>query len=367
MKTADSPLSTSNRAKALLHTRRQARRELPLRFMTQVTHLTCPAPVWKYVEGAVTRTPASLVMLDLEDSIPRGDDEALTRGRDNVVRALQELDWGSKLRFFRPRGLELDPGFTDIFHIAERAGSRLEGLIYPKVDGPQEVTLLDEALGEAEARAGLDPGRIRVELLIESVDAEAHLDEIARATPRLVGLIFGAFDYWSSLALPPALYRPDHPLVMDLRAKLVKAAARVGVPAIAEMTANYPTKDKSPEEREAALDECRRDAMLARDMGFSGKWVGIPAQAAIVGEVFQPSRAEIDQALAAARAFIEAERAGRGAVMIDGEMTDRATDRINRVLLLRARRLGLLDPAIAAEIGLDGDSTPQESVSKNQD
>jgi citrate lyase subunit beta/citryl-CoA lyase len=342
-------------AEALLASRRS--REIPLRFATQMTHLTCPATVWRYVEGAVVKAGASLVMLDLEDSIPHGDDRALREGRDNVVRALKELDWGEALRFFRPRGLSLDPAFDDVREIITRAGDRLEGLIYPKVEGPEEVRLLDEILSELEAAQGLEPGGIRLEVLIESVLAEERLEEIASASDRLVGLIFGAFDYWSSLGLVPELYRPDHPLVMDLRCRLVKVAALTGIPAIAEMTLNYPTRDKSVEERRAALDECRRDAELGRDLGFEGKWVGIPAQVGVVHRVFRLSSQVIERSVEQVRAFQRAESEGRGAVMIAGRMADRATDRLNRTLLLRALRQGQLDREIARELGLLRDLT----------
>ncbi|HVG17814.1 MAG TPA: hypothetical protein VNI02_02090, partial [Blastocatellia bacterium] len=49
--------------------------ELDPKYLLQMAHLTTPATVWKYVEGAVTRSKANLVMLDLEDSIPRDNRE----------------------------------------------------------------------------------------------------------------------------------------------------------------------------------------------------------------------------------------------------------------------------------------------------
>ena len=63
-------------------------------------------------------------MLDLEDSIPRGDDAKLAEGRANVIRSFNTLDWGSRLRFFRPRGLALDPGARG--HRRGRRGGRQE-------------------------------------------------------------------------------------------------------------------------------------------------------------------------------------------------------------------------------------------------
>ena len=81
-------------------------------------------------------------------------------------------------------------------------------------------------------------------------------------------------------------YRTDHRLIDHARARIVKAAASVGLPAIAEMTLNYPTKDKSEADQKAALDECKRDAEYARSFGFRGKWTGILAQAEVARDVF---------------------------------------------------------------------------------
>lgn len=340
------------RNEALLGRERARVIDLPSRFLLQMAHLTTPATVWKYVEGACTRSAANLVMLDLEDSIPRGNEALLAQGRANIVRAYRELDWGTRLRFFRPRGLELDPGHEDVQFIVGACGARIDGLVYPKVESADEVRSLDETLTALERQHGLALGQLKLELLIESAAAEEHAFEIAQASRRLVGLVFGAYDYWSSLGMVGEPYRTEHPLIQGARARIVKAAASVGVPAIAEMTLNYPTKDKSPAEQQAALDECRADALAAKRFGFAGKWTGIPQQTAIAVEVFSLDDALIRAAVESAKAFLAAEREGRGAVMIDGKMADRATDRVHRVTLQTAYALGRLDAETAAELGL---------------
>jgi citrate lyase beta subunit len=168
-----------------------------------------------------------------------------------------------------------------------------------------------------------------------------------------VGLIFGSFDYWGSLGLRASSYRADHPLLAHARCRIVEAAASVGVPAIAEMTTNYPTRDRSPAERAAAMDEFRRDAALARDYGFAGKWTGIPEQTELAVELFGVSDAEIDEAVKAVRAFLAAERSGVGATMMAGRMADRATDRIHRNTLRIVSLLGRLSPELSRELGID--------------
>jgi citrate lyase beta subunit len=330
--------------------------DLEPRYLVQMAHLTVPATVWKYVEGAATRSKANLVMLDLEDSIPRANEQLLQEGRANVIRAFNELDWGARLRFFRPRGLKLDPAHEDIAVICEQAGARLDGLIYPKIESADEVRSLDATLAGVERKLGLTAGRIRIEVLIESCSAEREVFDIARASRRLVGLVFGSYDYWASLGHGAAGYRADHPLINQARGAIVKAAASVGVPAIAEMTTNYPTRDKSEEQRRAAIEEFRRDALLARDFGFAGKWTGIPEQSLMAVEIFQVPEDEIARATREAKQFLKAEREGRGATMIEGKMADRATDRLNRNTLKIAYALGRLDEETAAELGLKTDT-----------
>ncbi|MEK6286546.1 MAG: aldolase/citrate lyase family protein [Acidobacteriota bacterium] len=324
--------------------------DLEPKYLLQMAHLTTPATVWKYVESAVTKSKANLVMLDLEDSIPRDNSELLEQGRVNVIRAFNELDWGTRLRFFRPRGLELDPAFEDIATIVEGAGSKLDGLIYPKIESADEVRSIDETLTALEEALGLPHGGIRIEPLIESASAEENVFEIARSSRRLAGLVFGSYDYWASLGMGASSYRADHPLIAQARGRIVKAAASAGIPAIAEMTTNYPTRDKSDEERRAAMEEFRRDALLARDFGFAGKWTGIPDQTAMAVEIFQTPDDEIERAINNATRFLEAEASGRGATMIDGKMADRATDRMNRNTLKKAYAMGRLDDALAKRL-----------------
>lgn len=322
------------------------------RWLVQMAHLTCPATQWKYVVGACTQSEADLVMLDLEDSVAQGDAQLLQTGRDHVVRAMNELDWGRRLRCFRPRGRDLDPDLADVRTIVTACGARIEGIVYPKVDHADEVRALDEAITAAERSAGLAVGAIRVQLLIESVCAEENAFAIAAASPRLTGLVFGAFDYWSTLGMIDVPYRHDHPLVDEARRRIAKAAASVGVAAIAEMTTNYPTKNKSADERAAALAELRRDAEHARELGFRGKWTGMPAQVPVVREVFAPRAQSVAAALDAVQRFQAASDRGVGAMIIDGQMADRATDRMHRVTLAAARALGMIDDGVCERLGL---------------
>jgi citrate lyase beta subunit len=86
-----------------------------------------------------------------------------------------------------------------------------------------------------------------------------------------------------------------------------------------------------------------------------GKWVGHPAQLFAVLLAFESAfSAEVLEAeaekLASYHAAVHEE--GRGATMIAGVMSDRATDRHARVVLRQATALGRFDAARAFELGV---------------
>ena len=93
-------------------------------------------------------------------------------------------------------------------------------------------------------------------------------------------------------------------------------------------------------------------------MGMLGKWVGHPAQlfavllafdAAFSGEALEREAAKLE-------AYTESvEGAGKGATMIDGVMSDRATDRHARVVLRQAVAMGRFDADRALAAGRDRD------------
>ena len=127
------------------------------------------------------------------------------------------------------------------------------------------------------------------------------------------------------------------------------------------MTLAYPVADPALDaaaNRARFLDrmaQVHADAERARDLGMLGKWVGHPAQLFAVLLAFEGGVEAT--ALEAEAAKLEAYRASveqdaKGATMIGGVMSDRATDRHARALLRRAVALGRFEPARAEALGV---------------
>ena len=106
------------------------------------------------------------------------------------------------------------------------------------------------------------------------------------------------------------------------------------------------------------------DARHGEQLGMDGKWVGHPLQLFAVRLAYRLAlpeeeiRTETDKILSYAQAVADEQ----GATIIEGVMSDRATDRHARNKLRKAIALGLLDPKKGAELGLISQQELREIV-----
>ena len=109
------------------------------------------------------------------------------------------------------------------------------------------------------------------------------------------------------------------------RSRIVHAAAAQGIDAI-----DVPYLDLQDPEG------MRREASLARDLGFSGKGSIHPKQIAILNDVFTPDEAAIAHARRILLAFEEADT---GLVVIDGKLIEKPVLREVRRIIAIAERI----------------------------
>src|ERR1051325_3316087 len=145
--------------------------------------LYVPVNVEKYVDKAHTRG-ADVIQLDLEDSIPPGEKD---RARTLVEAAAPRVKRGGAdvvVRINRP----LSMAVRDIEHSVM---PDVNGLALTKIDSASHVKLLDELVSEVELKRGMPVGHTKFITMLETADAFSRLDEIPRASPRVVGLSLG--------------------------------------------------------------------------------------------------------------------------------------------------------------------------------
>lgn len=252
---------------------------------------------------------ADIVCVELEDGIAPKDKEEARRNALALFTAPPADDRVERL--VRINCLSSALGLADLRAILA-TDTPPPALMLPKVRSPDEIVWLDRILGEQ----GHD---LRLQVIIETNAAlEAALD-IARASPRVDALLFGGVDMAAELrckaAWEPLLYA---------RSRVVHAAASAGIDAI-----DVPWLDLEDPEG------LRREAGLARDLGFSGKGAVHPRQIPIINEVFTPGAARIAQAKRILAAF---EEAGAGLVVVDGKLIEKPVLReMHRILSIAER------------------------------
>jgi malyl-CoA/(S)-citramalyl-CoA lyase len=74
-------------------------------------------------------------------------------------------------------------------------------------------------------------------------------------------------------------------------------------------------------------------------LGCEGKWAIHPSQVALANELFSPSAKDVDKARRILVAMAEAQKAGKGAVALDGRLIDLASIRQAEVLVKKAEQV----------------------------
>jgi citrate lyase subunit beta / citryl-CoA lyase len=290
------------------------------------SELTCPGHSLKMMTKAAA-SDVDQVIFDLEDACAPSQKEG---ARKTVVEALTSLDFGPRIRSYRPNGPNTRFFYRDIIEVVEVAGQSLDCIVLPKVNGPEDVIFADRLLTQIEQCMGFQVGRIMLEALIESAEAVLHAEAIANASPRLSGLVFGLVDFAGDIGAKE-LGAQQFFYYNYAKAKVITAARAAGITALDGVT--LAIKD---------VDACKRDADMAARMGFDGKWAVYPPQVAVINAAFTPTEEEIARARHILDAYASADtEQGVGAIVVDNEMVDAATLRIEEKRLAIARRAGL--------------------------
>ena len=288
--------------------------------------LAVPATKRKMVEKALA-SDADGVFLDLEDAVAPDDKPG---AREDVARALRELDWRGRPRLFRANALDTPYFYRDLIEVIEAAGDSLDAVMIPKVNRPEDLHAVAILLFQLELAMNLDVETIRLEAQIESAEGLINADAIARATPRLTALHFGPGDFAASVRMPQTSIGtsdewdeayPGHRFHYAMQ-RIVVAARAAGLRVLDGPVADYG-------DDEGLRESCR----VARSLGFDGKWCIHPAQIETVNEVFSPTEREIEWARKVVAAYEEANAAGSGSASVDGLMIDAASIRMARTTL----------------------------------
>jgi citrate lyase subunit beta/citryl-CoA lyase len=295
---------------------------------TERSELAVPASNPRMIDKALA-SDADVAFLDLEDAVAPSEKP---HARAHVIAALLDKDWHGKPGAYRINALDSPFCYRDLIEVVEAAGDRLDFVVVPKVNRPEDVHVVATLLGQIEQSVGIDR-RIGIEVQIETAEGLINCERIAAASPRVEAIIFGPGDYAASVAMPLTQIGvpdewddsyPGHRWHYPM-SRLLVAGRAAGIRVV-----DGPFADFRDEEG------FRRSCRVARALGFDGKWCIHPAQIAIANEVFSPSAAELAWAQKVLDTYAAATASGLGAIAIDGKMIDAASIRMaERTLAIR--------------------------------
>ena len=240
------------------------------------------------------KSGTDMVCIELEDGIAPQDKEI---ARNLALKLFQEKQENDGVeRILRINSLREKFGIEDVQAILSTKNPP-PALMIPKVKKPDEIVLLDNLLSEKGHHC-------RIHVIIETNEGLENAYQIANCSNRIDALFFGGVDMSAELRCEnkwePLLYA---------RSRIVHAAASAGIDAI-----DVPYLDLED------LEGMRKEAILAKELGFSGKGSIHPKQIPILNDVFTPSELSIKKAQKIVSVF---EKANTGLVVIDGKLIEK--------------------------------------------
>lgn len=251
------------------------------------------------------KTAADALILDLEDSVVP-DQKAVARG---VTRGMLTARDNRQKLYVRINALDTGMSLADLAAVMP---AKPDGIVLPKCEGAADVNRLAHYLDAFETASDIESGATRiVPIATETARGIVKLGSFEDASPRLLGLTWGAEDLAASLGA--SQNRIDGkfygPFSLARNLCLISAVA-AGVVAIDTV---YTDIDN--------LDGLKEEAIAARRDGFFGKCVIHPKHVDVVNAAFTPT----DEEVAWSRKIIAAFEGNpnSGAVRVDGQMIDK--------------------------------------------
>jgi malyl-CoA/(S)-citramalyl-CoA lyase len=299
---------------------------------------------------------ADVLLGNLEDAISADRKE---EARAGLVEVARTVDLGDTQLWTRVNSLDSPWVLDDLITLVTEVGDRLDVIMVPKVEGPEDIHYVDRLLAQLEARAGLTRP-ILVHAILETARGVASVEEICTASPRMQGLSLGPADLAADRRMkttrvggghPGYLVRTD-PVDGDIEGPRTTAQQDLWHYTIARMVdacrASGILPYYGPFGDIADTVACEDQFRNAYLLGCVGTWTLHPVQIDIARKVFSPDPDDVAWAVR----VIDAMGDGTGAVMLDGKMQDDATVKQCRVLVDLARSLAERDADLAAAYGL---------------
>ena len=144
---------------------------------------------------------------NLEDGVPAADKEAARAG---LVEVGKTVDMGTTQLWTRVNSLDSPWCLDDLTTLVGEIGDKLDVIMIPKVEGPEDIHYVDRLLAQLEAKAGLTEPLL-VHAILETARGVANVEEICAASPRMQGLSLGPADLAANRRMKTTRVGGGHP------------------------------------------------------------------------------------------------------------------------------------------------------------
>ncbi|MFP3205318.1 MAG: CoA ester lyase [Metallosphaera yellowstonensis] len=253
--------------------------------MRRRSQLYVPAISEKMIRKSV-EIPSDTVIFDLEDSVPPDQKE---KARENLRLLVKQLEWGKRELAVRINSVNTRDGLRDLLLLGEL---ELHTVLVPKAEG--DLSFVHEVTGK------------EIEPIVETPKGLTTLEELVRSEG-VVAVSYGAAD----LALHAGGDLRGYEGNIYVMTAIAITAKAYDVDPVDKVF--FDLKD---------VEGFRREALLAKSLGFVGKQVIHPSQVDVANQVFSPSKEEIEWHRKVVQAFEEAMKIGKGAIRLDDKLVD---------------------------------------------
>lgn len=247
------------------------------------------------------------VMFDLEDSVAITEKDSARILLYNMLKKFgsfyKEMGIETVVRI---NALDTEFGVEDLEAVVR---AKVDVIRIPKTDTVEDVKEVEAHIERIEKEAGLEVGSTKIMVAIESPLGALNALEIAKCSPRLVGMAIGGEDYVTNLKTTRS---PEGIEMLMGRAMVVMAARSAGIAALDSVYSDI-------DNHEGFIKE----AKMIKQMGFDGKSLIHPTQIELIHEVYTPDEKTLKKSMKIIKATEEALKEGKGVFTVDGKMIDK--------------------------------------------
>lgn len=242
---------------------------------------------------SASRSNADILLLDIEDSVQPLDNKQVAR--DKIVQYVKEGCFKNRVLFPRINDRESGQLLKDVYQLAIEG---VTGFMYPKSRCGEDVYFIGKLLETIEYDKGFTPGTFKLIPLIETTGAVMNIQDICKASQRVVAVAFGCEDYVTDLE---GKHDIEGQSIFFARNMIVNGAHNCGVAAID--TVHIRVHD---------LDDLEHNLILSKKLGFDGMLILNPKELPLCHRYYSPSEEEVAWAKEMVQLTEEAIREGKG-------------------------------------------------------